>query len=142
MTSHHAFRLPGIQLLLLGAAFAQQDRATFTGTITDPTGSVVPKVKAAVQNIDTNGTYRASTTTYIGGDFVESNVSLESVEEFKVQTSGLSAEFGRTGGGVFNFVLKSGTNQPHGSAVFLYKNAFLDANSFSNNFFGRPKNQD
>jgi hypothetical protein len=84
----------------------------------------------------------ASTTTYIGGDFVESNVSLESVQEFKVQTSGLSAEFGRTGGGVFNFVLKSGTNQPHGSAVFLYKNAFLDANSFSNNFFGRPRNQD
>ncbi|MGE5648047.1 MAG: TonB-dependent receptor domain-containing protein [Acidobacteriota bacterium] len=84
----------------------------------------------------------ASVVVYIGGHYGEQNVSLEAVEEFKVQTSGLSAEFGRTGGGVFNFVMKSGTNQLHGSAVGLLKNEALDANTFSNNFYGRDRLKD
>lgn len=84
----------------------------------------------------------ASVSIYLGGHYGESNVSLEAVEEFKVQTSGLSAEFGRTGGGVFNFVLKSGTNTPHGSAVGLLRNEALNANTFSNNFYGRPRLKD
>ncbi|MGH9629458.1 MAG: hypothetical protein ACRD7E_14145 [Bryobacteraceae bacterium] len=54
----------------------------------------------------------ADATIYIGGQFGESSPSMEALEEFKVQMSGMSGEFGRTGGGVFNFVMKSGTNQP------------------------------
>ena len=37
--------------------------------------------------------------------------SLEAFKEFKVQTSGMGAEYGRTGGGIFNFVMKSGDNR-------------------------------
>jgi trimeric autotransporter adhesin len=43
--------------------------------------------------------------------------SIEAVEEVKVQVSTYDAEMGRTGGGVFNTVGKSGANQFHGSAV-------------------------
>src|ERR1700693_2342968 len=64
----------------------------------------------------------ADATIYIGGHFGESTPSIEAFSEFKVQTSGLSAEYGRTGGGVFNFVLKSGANQVHGSALGLLHN--------------------
>ena len=84
----------------------------------------------------------ADATIYIGGHFGESSPSLEAIEEFKVQTSGMSAEYGRTGGGIFNFVMKSGTNRIHGSAVGLIHNEWADANSFTNNFFGRPKQRD
>src|SRR5437867_353740 len=42
-------------------------------------------------------------------------VSAEGVEEFKVQTGGYSAEFGRTSNGVLNYTTKSGTNSLHGS---------------------------
>lgn len=84
----------------------------------------------------------ASGTIYIGGQIGESSPSLEAVEEFKIQTSGMSAEFGRTGGGVFNFVMKSGTNQFHGSAVGNIHNEWADANTFSNNFYGNPKRMD
>ncbi|MEO8128690.1 MAG: carboxypeptidase-like regulatory domain-containing protein, partial [Bryobacteraceae bacterium] len=38
-------------------------------------------------------------------------VSVEGMEEFKVQSSGYSAEYGRTSNGVINWVTKSGTNQ-------------------------------
>ena len=84
----------------------------------------------------------ADASIYIGGHFVESSPSLEAIEEFKVQTSGMSAEYGRTGGGILNFVMKSGTNRLHGSAVGFIHNEWMDANSFTNNFFGRPKQRD
>jgi len=64
----------------------------------------------------------ADATIYIGGQFGESSPSLEALEEFKVQTSGMSAEYGRTGGGVFNFVMKSGSNEVHCSAFGFIHN--------------------
>ncbi|HET8549217.1 MAG TPA: carboxypeptidase regulatory-like domain-containing protein, partial [Bryobacteraceae bacterium] len=84
----------------------------------------------------------ADATIYIGGHLGESSPSMEAIEEFKIQTSGMSAEFGRTGGGVFNFVLKSGTNQLHGSAMGQIHNEWMDANTFANNFYGRPRRLD
>jgi hypothetical protein len=84
----------------------------------------------------------ADATIYIGGQFGESSPSMEAIEEFKVQTSGMSAEFGRTGGGVFNFALKSGSNQLHGSALGFIHNEWADANSWMNNYFGRERQRD
>lgn len=84
----------------------------------------------------------ADATVYIGGQFAESSPSLEAIQEMKIQTSGMSAEYGRTGGGVFNYVLKSGMNQLHGSALGFVHNEWADANSFSNNYFGNPRARD
>ena len=67
---------------------------------------------------------------------------MEALEEFKVQTSGMSAEYTRTSGGVFNFVMKSGSNQYHGSGLYQWHNESFDANTFANNFFGRPRRRD
>jgi hypothetical protein len=84
----------------------------------------------------------ASVTTYLAGHFGESSVSMEALQEFKIQTSGLSAEYGRTGGGVFNFVMRSGQNRPHGTGFGTLRNEALNANSFLNNAAGRPKSRD
>lgn len=84
----------------------------------------------------------ADATIYIGGQFGESSPSIEAFEEFQVQTSGMSAEYGRTGGGIFNFVMKSGANQIHGSAVGSLHNEWMDANSFVNNYYGRSRQRD
>lgn len=81
----------------------------------------------------------ASVTTYLAGHFGESSVSTEALQEFKVQTSGLSAEYGRTGGGVFNFVMRSGQNRVHGTGLTTLRNEALNANTFLNNANGRPK---
>lgn len=45
----------------------------------------------------------------------------EAVEEIQVLSSGYSAEFGRAAGGQVNVILKSGTNEYHGSQLFLYR---------------------
>jgi len=58
---------------------------------------------------------------------------VEAIQEFKVQTNSLSAEFGRTGGGVLNFIFKSGTNELHGTLFEFLRNSALDANSFFSN---------
>ena len=54
------------------------------------------------------------------------------MEEFKIQTSGYSAETGRLAGGVINVVLKSGGNQFHGTLFEFVRNDLLDTRNFFN----------
>ncbi len=72
----------------------------------------------------------------------ENNVSIQdtgyqpivdTVEEIAVITNSLSAEFGRSGGGVITVATRSGTNKLHGSAFDFLRNSKLDSNSWSNN---------
>jgi len=57
-------------------------------------------------------------------------VSAEAVEEFKVQTSAYSAEFGRASNGVLNYTTKSGTNALHGSGMVQLRHEKLNAQGF------------
>jgi hypothetical protein len=59
--------------------------------------------------------------------------SVESIQEFHVDISGMSTEFGRTTGGLANYKTRSGTNAYHGTAFDYYKNAVLDGNNWFNN---------
>ena len=65
--------------------------------------------------------------------------SPDAIDEFKLQTSTYSAEFGRSLGGVVNLQLKSGANDYRGSAFEFFRNDAFDANNFFNNRAGRPK---
>jgi Carboxypeptidase regulatory-like domain len=62
--------------------------------------------------------------------------SVDSVQEFSVQTNTVSAEFGRLGGGVINLITKSGTNSLHLTAYEFMRNSKLDANNFFSNRAG------
>lgn len=58
--------------------------------------------------------------------------AVDAVEEFKVQSGTMSAEFGFTAGGVVNLVTKSGTNELHGTAYWFVRNDKFDArNAFA-----------
>jgi hypothetical protein len=52
---------------------------------------------------------------------------VDTVEEFKVQTNSLAAEYGQTSGGVISVVTRGGTNDYHGSLYEFFRNDALDA---------------
>jgi len=81
----------------------------------------------------------APDTGQAGANVVAYIPPIDSMQEFKIQTNLYDAQYGRTGGGIINMSLKSGTNSLHGTAYeFLRRNA-LDANSFQNEAYGQPK---
>ena len=58
---------------------------------------------------------------------------VDAVQEFKVQTSDFSAEFGRSGAAVLNATIRSGTNDFHGTLWEFFRNDVLDAADFFEN---------
>ena len=65
--------------------------------------------------------------------------TIESVQEFKVNTNTYDAQYGRTGGGVVSIVTKSGGNQFHGTLFEYFQSEELNANQTELNRAGTPK---
>src|SRR6185312_4521657 len=66
-------------------------------------------------------------------------VSVDAMEEFRIQTSTIAPEFGRTPGAQIFISTRSGTNQFHGTAFDYVRNDFLDANDWFANSVGLAK---
>jgi Carboxypeptidase regulatory-like domain/TonB dependent receptor len=66
-------------------------------------------------------------------------VSVDALQEFRIQTSTYAPEFGRTPGGQISIVTRSGTNQFHGGLFDYFRNDALDANDWFAKRLGLPK---
>ncbi|MBS1807818.1 MAG: TonB-dependent receptor [Acidobacteria bacterium] len=64
--------------------------------------------------------------------------SVDTVQEFKMQTNFFSAEYGQTGGAVVNMVTRSGGNNYHGTGYYFLRDDALNANDWFSNRAGRP----
>jgi hypothetical protein len=69
----------------------------------------------------------------------QSLISVDSLQEFKIQTSGYLAEYGRQPGGQVELTSRSGQNDFHGSVYDFFRNEALDANSWIFNTTGVPQ---
>jgi hypothetical protein len=73
----------------------------------------------------------------LGG--TNSLVSVDAMQEFRIQTSSFAPEFGRTPGGQISIVTRSGTNRFHGTLFEYFRNNVLDANDWFVNYDHLPK---
>jgi hypothetical protein len=67
------------------------------------------------------------------------NPNPDALAEFRILKSDYGAEYGRNAGGIVSEVIKSGTNQIHGTAYEFLRNTNFDANSFFNKLDGEPR---
>jgi hypothetical protein len=73
----------------------------------------------------------------VGG--TSSLVSVDALQEFRIETSSVSPEFGRSPGGQVLLTTRAGTNQFHGDVFEYFRNNVLDANDWFANAAGRPR---
>jgi len=66
-------------------------------------------------------------------------VSVDAMQEFRIQTSTYAPEFGRTPGGQISIVTRSGSNQFHGTAFDYLRNDVFDANNWFADEAKQPK---
>jgi len=94
---------------------------------------------AAGQSMALGGAASGSVPSATALGTTQALVSVDDLQEFRVQSSTYSAQYGRNPGGQFSFETKSGTNQWHGTAYNYLRNDDADANDWFNDYFGKPK---
>ena len=92
-----------------------------------------------VDGADNNNTFFGQTLGRTGSGRAPYQFSQDAVQEFQVNSSAYSAEYGRAGGAVINVVTKSGSNTPHGTIFEFYRDKALNANDAINVLNNRPK---
>jgi len=134
------------ELPLNGRDFAQLTRLV-AGATSDSEGGIAPFVvngqRASANSFLVDGTEVNDPLMQVNGLGASGTsmayASVEAIQEFKVQTTNFSAEFGRCSGAVVNVITRSGTNEFHGSLFEFLRNDRLDANNFFNNAAGVKK---
>ena len=128
------------------------DLALTAPNVTGDAGSEDPDVTSGQPvpgfNLNLNGG-RAGSTAILADGVNNTGVGIaravvsftpETVQEFTVQTSAYSAEFGNTSGGVINATTKSGTNNFNGVALWYHRNPKFNAIPFQIGTAPRPNN--
>ncbi len=138
-----------ISELPLNGRNAAQLTLLVPGAVNAPNGGAdqgATKTFPAAVTYSANGS-RQNTISYQldGGNYVDEYTNVnqpfpfpDALQEFSVQTSNYSAEYGENAGGVVNVITKSGTNNFHGDAFEFVRNPYFNAQ----NFFATPTTPD
>ena len=131
---------PGV--VVTATAFDDQGQFSVNGQRADANYFTVDGVSA---NFGMTG-YQAQVQTANGAlpalsaaGGTNSLVSVDAMQEFRIQTSSFAPEFGRTPGAQISIVTRSGTNAFHGTLFDYFRNDRLDGKDWFVNFNGLPK---
>ena len=130
---------PGVALT--SSNFFEQGQFSVNGQRPDANYFTIDGVAAnlgvGASNLGQGGAGQLPATSAFGG--TSNLVSIDALQEFRIQTSTFAPEYGRTPGAQISVVTKSGTNAMHGTAFEYFRNNLLDANNWFANSKGLPK---
>ena len=126
-----------VQLTLLAAGSVHPDPSSFTNGQTT-SGSGRPYVNGNREQAN-NFILDGLDNNQVSDNLVGYAPSVDAIQEFNEITQNAPAEFGNFMGAIVSTTIKSGTNQYHGDAFEFLRNDKLNANSWSNNFTGAPR---
>jgi Carboxypeptidase regulatory-like domain/TonB dependent receptor/TonB-dependent Receptor Plug Domain len=104
-------------------------------TVDGVTANVSGGIGSGFTGPSTGGVLGASTAL----GTTQSLLSVDALQEFRVESSSYSAEYGHSPGGQFALVTRSGTNAFHGTVFDYLRNNFFDANNWFNDHYGDPQ---
>jgi len=125
------------------ANYYEQGQFSVNGQRPDANYYMVDGVSANLGNVGSGGNLAQSgagqlpVTSAFGG--TSNLVSLDALQEFRIQTSTFAPEYGRTPGAQISVVTESGTNRFHGTAFEYFRNDVLDATDWFANANGLRK---
>src|SRR5260370_5776471 len=88
-------------------------------------------------NVGNSGTGSGQAFSVLGG--TSSLVSVDALQEFRIETSSFAPEFGKSPGGQVILTTRSGTNGFHGGIFNYFRNTAMDANDWFANQTGQPR---
>src|SRR4029077_10121836 len=131
---------PGV--VIAQAASNNQGQFSVAGQRTSANNFLIDGVSAnfgvaPTVGLGTTGTGAAQAFGALGG--TSSLISVEALQEFRIETSSFAPEFGRSPGGQVIFTTRSGTNSFHGGLYEFFRNDVLDANNWFAIAAGEPR---
>lgn len=126
----------GTQLVGGGGDFSVNGQRTQSNNyaVDGVSANINPGYGSGVSQAATGGTVGGATAL----GTTQTLLSVDALQEFRVLSSTYSAEYGRSPGGQFSLITRSGTNFLHGSAFDYLRNDFFDANDWFNDHYGDP----
>lgn len=133
---------PGVVIASTGGNTALTGQFSIAGQRADANNFLIDGVSADFGVLPTqiatgSGTGASQAFSVLGG--TSSLVSVDDLQEFRIETSSFAPEFGRTPGGQVILTTRSGTGAFHGGLFEYFRNTVLDANDWFANAEGIPR---
>ena len=130
---------PGVVIAATGSY--NQGQFSIAGQRTSANNFLIDGVSAnfGVSSQASVGASGGATQAFSAFGGTSSLVSVEALQEFRVETSSFAPEFGRSPGGQVILTTRSGTNDFHGGFYEYFRNDVLDANDWFANQAGQPR---
>ena len=110
-------------------AYMQSKASGFTNPFSGTAVQIIANGSSGHNRLTLDGIPDDPAERLSGASYTGFVPSPEAVEEVKTQTALYDAQYGHGNGTVLNTVLRAGSNEYHGSAYYVFRNTYLDANT-------------
>jgi hypothetical protein len=122
--------------------YIQGKASTFTNAWSGVAVQIDSNGSAGHNRLTLDGVPDDPSERFSGASYLGFSPSIEAVQEVKTQTGLFDAAYGHGDGVVANTVLKTGSNKYHGAAYYVFRNTYMDANSYQNAGARKPRVND